>query len=142
MDLLVLDEDEGVEELVPGQREGEDGGGDDAGRGQRQQDADEGAWVRLAPSTSAASSSSSGRALEEADEEPGAEGDGEGRVGQEQSDQRLLVAPSSGQDAVERDEEQGGRDEVEDEDEAGHRLAAGEAEAGHRVAGRGRRSPS
>ena len=80
---LVLDEHEGVEELVPGQREREDRRGDEAGGGEGQEHADEGGGAGGAVDERGLLELV-GQRLEEADQEPGAEGDGEGRVGEEQ----------------------------------------------------------
>jgi hypothetical protein len=133
---LVLDEDERVEELVPGEREGEDRRGHQARGGQRQQHAqergdaagavDQGRLLQLL-----------GQRLEEADEQPGAERHREGRVREEQRGE-VVGGAQLGQHPVERDEEQRGRDQVEDQDQARHRLAAGEAQARDRVAAQAR----
>src|SRR5258705_5782656 len=133
---LVLDEHERVEELVPGEREREDGGGDQPGSGQSQQHAherghppgpvDEGGLLQLV-----------GQGLEEADEQPGTERHREGRVGEEQR-REVIGGPQLGEHAVERDEQQRGRDQVQDQDQARHRLAAREAQPRHRVAAEAR----
>src|SRR5439155_1050042 len=101
---LVLDEDQRVQELVPRQREGEDRGGDDARRGQRQQHAHE----RLDPRGAVHQRGLlqlRGERLEEPDEQPRAERNRERGVGEEQRHQRVRRA-QLGEHPVEWDEEQ------------------------------------
>src|SRR5215813_14018137 len=108
------EKDQGVDELVPGQSEGEDPRGEDARYGDGKDDADHGPEV--------------------AHEEPRAEGDEEGRIGEDEGPRR--VAELEGPDDVgERDEEQGGRHEICDEDRGADGARHGEAEPPEGIAG-------
>src|SRR6267142_5901301 len=83
---LVLDEDQRVEELVPGEREREDGRGHQARGGQRQQHAHEGGHPPC-PVDQGRFLQLVGQRLEEADQEPGAERHREGRIREEERGQ-------------------------------------------------------
>ncbi len=75
------------------------------------------ALVRVAPSMSCLLQLL-GQGLEEANQEPGAEGDRERRVGEEKGCQ-VVGGPQFGKHAVQRNEEEGRRDQVENQDETG-----------------------
>src|SRR5215510_10087605 len=74
------EEDQGVDELVPGQGEGEDPRGEDAGNGDGEDEPDHGPEARGAVDARALLELL-GNGLEVAHEEPRAKGDKEGRIG-------------------------------------------------------------
>src|SRR5262245_399680 len=127
------EEDEGVDELVPGQGEREDARGEDAGDGDRKDDPDHG------PETGGSVDARAlleflGDGLEVAHEEPGGEGDEERRIGQDESPRR--VAQLEGADDVgERDEQERRRHEIGDEDRSSDSAGEGELEAAQGIAG-------
>src|SRR6266481_6307594 len=97
------EEDKGVEELVPGQGEGEDPRREDPGNGEREGDADHG-LNPARPVDPRAVFDLSWNGLEVPHQEPGAERDQEGRVGEDHGPGR--VADPEGLDHVaKRDEE-------------------------------------
>src|SRR5215467_2555760 len=127
------EEDQGVDELVPGQGEGEDPRGEDAGNGDGEDDADHGPEARGAVDARALLELL-GNGLEVPHEEPRAKGDKEGRIGEDEGPRR--VAELEGPDDVgERDEEQSGRHEIRDEDRGADGARHGEAEAPESIAG-------
>src|SRR5207245_3414762 len=75
-----------------------------------------------------------GNGLEVAHQEPGAEGDQEGRVGEDQCPRGVaeLEVPD---DVGERDEQERGRHEIGDEDRRAERAGHRELQAGERVPG-------
>src|SRR4030095_9239679 len=110
-----------------------DARGEDAGYGDGEDDADHGPEAR-GPVDARALLQLLGDGLEVAHEEPGAEGDEEGRVRQDQGPRG--VAELEGPDDVgERDEEQGGRHEVGHEDGRADGARHGELEPAEGIAG-------
>src|SRR5216683_474418 len=127
------DEGEGVDELLGDEREAEDDHGEDAGHRDGNHDPDEGA--EPAKTIDHGGLFDVGRdGLEEAHEEPGAEGHGEGRVDQDQGPERVLE-PDGGDQAGQGDKEQGRGHEIGEEDPDAELLAPAAGEAGEGVAG-------
>src|SRR6266852_2239360 len=127
------EEDQGVDELVPGQREREDPGREDARHRDRKDDADHGPEAR-GPVDAGALLQLLGNGLEVAHEEPRAEGNQERRVREDERPRRvaeLEIADDVGQ----RDEEQRRRHQVRDEDRGAERPGHGEFQPRERVAG-------
>src|SRR2546427_676535 len=127
------EEDEGVDELVPGQREGEDSGREDAGRGDRKDDLDHGPQPR-GPVDARALLQLFRDRLEVSHHQPRAKRDEERRIGQDQRPRRI-AEPEVTDDVGQRDEEERGRHEVGHEDARAEASRQREAEPGQRVAG-------
>src|SRR6266498_98782 len=127
------EEDEGVDELVPGQREGEDSGRQDAGCGDRKDDLDHGPQPR-GPVDARALLQLFRDRLEVPHHQPRAKRDEEGRIGQDERP-RCVAEPEVTNDVGERDEEERGRHEVGHEDARAEASRQREAEPGQRVAG-------
>src|SRR5437870_11132665 len=132
LELGVVHEDERVEELVPGEREREERGRQDAGRREREDHARERTEPRRAVHHRRLFEVAGDRP-EEAHQEPGAERDRERRVRDEQCPEAVDQVKAL-QDRVERDEEQGRRDEVHDEHSRRQDPPPGIPDAGQAVA--------
>src|SRR3954468_4338670 len=125
-------EDEGVDELVPAEREGDDAGAQDARHRHRYDDVDHRLPARGAVDAGALLELLRDR-LEVAHHQPGTERDEEGRVGQDQRPWRvaeLEVADDLGQ----RDEQQRLRHQISDEDHCAEAAGIGEIEPRQGVA--------
>jgi hypothetical protein len=127
------EEHQRIDELVPGEREGEDARRQDAGHRDREDDVDHRLPARRAVDACALLELLRD-GLEVAHHQPGAEGDQEGRVGEDQRPGRVADVVLA-DDVGERDEEQRLRHEVGDEDPGSQEPGPFEAQAGERVAG-------
>src|SRR5919106_1211605 len=130
------DERERVDELVDAEREREDDDGQDAGKRDREDDPRERLDPRAAVDQGGVLELLRDR-LEEPHQEPGRERDSEGRVHQDQREQRVLEAEPR-DEGGEGQEQQGRRDQVDEEDADSRRLTPTPREARERVAGRER----
>ena len=130
------DEGERVGELVPAEREAEEHGADDPGDGHRQHDLRQRLHARR-PVHEGALLDLARDGPEVAHEEPGAERHQEGRVDDHERVDRV-GEPEPHHDLREREEEQGGRDEVGDEDGGAEGGGAAEAQPRQAVAGQDR----
>src|SRR5918996_3074280 len=119
--LRARDERERVDELVEGEREGEDDDRQDPGQRDGEDDAPKRAEARGPVDERRVLEVGRDR-LEEAHQEPGGEGDRERGVDEHERDERVLE-PDLRDDARERQEEEGGRDEVGEEDADAEALA-------------------
>src|SRR5918994_1028756 len=125
-------EDQGVDELVPRQGEGDDAGRQDAGHRHRDDDVDHGLPARGAVDARAFLELL-GDGLEVAHHQPGTERDEERRIGQDQRPRRvaeLEIADNLG----ERNEQQRLRHQVGDEDHGSQAAGPREVEPGQRIA--------
>src|SRR3954451_3169945 len=124
-------EDEGVDELVPAEREGDDAGAQDARHRHWYDDVDHRLPARRAVDAGALLEFLRDR-FEVAHHQPGTERDQEGRIGQDQRPRRvaeLEVADDLGQ----RDEQQGLRHQVGDEDPRAQAAGVREVEPRQRA---------
>src|SRR5213593_1138334 len=127
------EEDERVDELVPGQREGENSRRQDAGRGDRENDLDHGPHPR-GPVDARALFQLFRDRLEVSHHQPRAKRDEECRIGQDQRPWRV-AEPEVADDVGQRDEEERRRHEVGHEDARAEAPRQREAEPGQGVAG-------
>src|SRR5918911_1494203 len=126
-------EDERIDELVPGQREGEDPGRKDARHGERKDDVDHRFHARGAVDAGAFLELARDR-LEIAHHQPGAERDEEGRVGQDQRPGRV-AEPEVADDVGERNEQEGLRHQIGDEDPGPEAAGEGKVQPRQGLAG-------
>src|SRR5215831_57335 len=127
------DEGQRVDVLLVGQGEGEDARGDDAGHDDGQDDHPEGLEPAAPVDLGALLDLARDRA-HEAHEEPGAEGQGEGRVHEDERPDGIDEAEPA-HELRQGEEEQGGRNQVREEHGGGQRLGQGKAHAGEGVGG-------
>src|SRR6185503_5313301 len=127
------EKDQRVDELVPGQGEGEDARRQDAGRGDREDDLDHGPYPR-GPVDPRALLQLLRNRLEVAHEQPRAERDEERRIGQDQRPRRV-AEPEVADDVGQRDEQERRRHQIGDEDAGAEAAGQRKAEPRQRIAG-------